>query len=178
MYLFAKESYEATKILESIFRLHGNGKEYGGETVFKYLVSELVDNIYEHSEFENALVMAQRYEKKGIVEICFFDDGVTIAGSFKKQGMIFEDQQAIVEAVNGLSTKSKERGYGLSSNMTIFTQGMDGEILIVSGLGAIYAGKNRQKLYKLQEIHQLMGTLISIRIPFPAPKVNIYDFLR
>ena len=172
-----KNRKEATDILECIFRLHNNGKEYGGETVFKYLVGELVDNIYEHSEFENALVMAQRYDQKGFVEICFFDDGITIPGSFKKQGMIFEDQQAIMEAVNGLSTKSKERGFGLSSNMTIFTKGMDGKVFIVSGRGAVYVGKSRQKVYKLQDQHRLEGTLISIRIPVPAPKVNIYDYL-
>ena len=48
MYL-PKKRNEATEILGCIFKLHNNGKEYGGETVFKYLVSELVDNIYEHS---------------------------------------------------------------------------------------------------------------------------------
>ena len=48
---------------------------------------------------------------------------------------------------------------------------------IVSGLGAVYVGKSRQKVYKLQDRHKLEGTLISIRIPIPAPNVNIYDYL-
>ncbi len=168
---------DATDILECIFKLHKNGKEYGGETVFKYLVSELVDNMYEHSNFKNALVMAQRYDQKGFVEICFFDDGISIPGSFKEGGLIFDDEQAIIEAVNGLSTKNKERGFGLSSNMTIFTKGIGGEVFIASGLGAVYVGRNRQKVYKLQNNHILKGTLVSIRIPIPAPKVDIYDYL-
>ncbi|MBI3033248.1 sensor histidine kinase [Candidatus Woesearchaeota archaeon] len=164
-------------ILEFIFKLHKNGKEYGGENVFKYLVSELVDNIYQHSEFHNALVMAQRYDKKGFVEICFFDDGITIPGSFQKAGLIFNDHEAIVRAVNGLSTKSKDRGYGLSTNLDIFTKGMNGEVLIVSRAGALYIGKNLEKLYILKQIYTLEGTLISIRIPLPAPKVDLYEHL-
>lgn len=174
-----KDQKQSIKILECIFKLHHNGKEYGGENAFKYLISELVDNIYQHSNFTNALIMAQKYEKKNFVEISFFDDGISIPGSFEKQGMKFEDQEAIAEAVNGLSTKSQERGHGLNSNVKIFTQGLNGEILIVSRNGALYVSKKLQKLYKLQEVNKLKGTLISIRIPSPAPKLEIFgcDYL-
>ncbi len=172
-----KKREEANTVLESIFEMHNNGREYGGETVFKYLISELVDNIYEHSQFSQAFVIAQRYSQHGFVEICFFDDGITIPGSYKKQGKIFKDHEAIVAAVNGESTKSKERGFGLSTNLAILTKGLKGEIFIVSGSGAIYAKKGQQKLYKLQTPHILQGTLVSVRIPYPASKVDIYGFL-
>ncbi len=168
---------KSVSILERIFKLHNNGKEYGGENAFKYLISELVDNIYEHSKFTNAIVMAQRYEKKKCVEICFYDDGVSIPGSFESKSMLFEDHEAIVKAINGLSTKSKERGYGLSSNIRIFTEGLLGEIFIASRNGAIYIAKNRQKVYKLSDKHTLEGTLVSIKIPYPSREVDIYEFL-
>jgi len=57
----------------------------------------------------------------------------------------------------------------------IFRLHHNGEILIVSRSGALYVSKKLQKLYKLREIHKLKGTLISIRIPYPAPKIDIYQ---
>jgi len=170
-----KDQKQSGKVLDSIFKLHNNGEEYGGENAFKYLVEELVDNIYQHSNFTNALVMAQKYDKKHFVEICFFDDGISIPGNFERRGMKFEDEEAIAEAVNGLSTKSQERGHGLNSNLKIFTKGLNGEMLIVSRGGAIFVNKNVQKLYKLREIYKLSGTLISIRVPYPTPKIDIYQ---
>lgn len=170
-----KDQNQSSNVLECIFRLHHNGDEYGGENAFKYLIEELVDNIYQHSNFTNALVMAQKYEKKNFVEICFFDDGISIPGSFEKRGLKFEDQEAIAEAVNGFSTKSQERGRGLNSNLRMFTQELNGEVLIVSRSGALFVSKKLQKLYKLRDIHKLKGTLISIRIPYPAPKIDIYQ---
>ncbi|MBS3058098.1 MAG: ATP-binding protein [Candidatus Diapherotrites archaeon] len=169
---------ESGKLLGQIFKFYNNGKEYGGENAFKYLISELVDNIYQHSEFKNAFLMAQRYEKKGFMEICFFDDGITISGSFSKHGMVFEDSDAILEAINGLSTKGKERGFGLGSNLKVFTQGLPGEMLIVSGKGAAFFKANEPtKLYILQDKYKLEGTLISVRIPYPVKEVDIYEFI-
>jgi len=170
---------ESGKLLECVFKFHNNGKEYGGENAFKYLISELVDNIYQHSEFRNAFVMAQKYEKKRFMEICFFDDGITISGSFAKKGMIFEDSEAILQAINGLSTKGSERGFGLGSNLKVFTQGLPGEMLIVSGKGAAFFKANEPtKLYILQDKYKLKGTLISVRIPYPVKEVDIYDFIQ
>ncbi|MBI5393549.1 sensor histidine kinase [Candidatus Woesearchaeota archaeon] len=137
-----KDKKQSLTILESIFRLHNNGNEYGGENAFKYLVGELVDNIYEHSEFKNALVMAQKYQQKKFVEISFFDDGISIPASFEKNGLFFDDHEAIVRAINGLSTKSEERGRGLNSNFKIFTQLVHGEMFVVSRRGAIFMSKN------------------------------------
>ena len=168
---------ESDKILQYIYKLHNDGKDYGGENAFKYLIGELVDNMYEHSQFNNALVLAQRYDKKGFVEICFFDDGITIAGSFLNKEIKFEDSKAIVEALNGLSSKNKDRGYGLSSNLNIFIKGLCGDMLIVSGAGAVFVSKTMQKIYKLKEINSLKGTLISIRIPYPAKEIDIYEYL-
>ncbi|NOQ55959.1 MAG: ATP-binding protein, partial [Nanohaloarchaea archaeon] len=139
--------------------------------------NELVDNIYQHSDFKNALVMAQRYENKKFTEICFFDDGITIKGSFLKNGIKFNDTEAIIQALKGVSSKNKERGYGLSSNLNLFINGLGGEVLIISGIGAIYWSKTAQKIYKLPDIYKLKGTLISIRIPYPVKMVDIYDYI-
>jgi hypothetical protein len=105
----------AEEMMEAFFEACGNGLAFGGENAFKYVTNEIVTNIYEHSGFTHAYLMAQ--EQSGFMDLCFYDDGVSIPGSFKRRGMNFSsDVEAIAEAVNGLSTKGgMERGYGLGT---------------------------------------------------------------
>ena len=172
---------DADEMMKKLYELHADGKEYGGESAFKYVIGELMDNIYQHSCFDNAFVMAQRYSNKHFAEICLFDDGITIPGSLKKAGAVFgpdEHHFAIANAINGLSAKSSiERGFGLGSDIKLVTKGLKGEFLVVSGFGAVYVGKDGLKLFKLQEPHSLRGTLVSIRFAYPAKEVNIYEFI-
>lgn len=172
-----KDREKANEFIELIYKLQEDN-EYGGKNAFNYFVSELVNNIYEHSRFTNAFIVAQKYPKMKFTEICIFDNGITIPGNFQQYKMIFQDFEAIGHAINGLSTKSKERGFGLGSSIRIFTEGLKGEILIVSRNGAIYIRPKEQKLFKLEDIHKLSGTLISVRIPYPSPKVDIYDYIQ
>ncbi|MGH9923606.1 MAG: ATP-binding protein, partial [Nitrososphaerales archaeon] len=145
------------------------------------VVGELVDNIYQHSEFTMALVMAQKYPKKGFVELGFFDNGITIPGSFLKQGLIYDEEEAhkaIADALKGLSSKGgKERGHGLRSSVRIFLEGLGGEVLIISGAGAVYMSKQGSSCYVLGGYHKLGGTLISIRIQDLAKQINIYNYV-
>jgi hypothetical protein len=166
------------EILQGIFDLHDHGEQCGGQNAFKYLIQEISDNIYQHSEFTNALVMAQKYSTMGFMDICLFDDGITINGCFKKHKIYYiDDCQAIVEAVNGVSTKEGQRGYGLNTTMRIFTQGVKGEILIVSGKGLLSYRSDNEQTELLDSESVLKGTLVSVRIPYPSPEVNIYDYL-
>lgn len=175
---------DANRVIRRIYELHENGKGVGGRNAFAYMIGELVDNIYEHSRFTNAYLMAQKYEKKGFVEVSFYDDGMTIGRSLRDAGHESpSDHIAIQRAVAGLSAKkSLERGYGLSSNVKLSTNGLNGRMLIVSGSGALESwldtpGRTVAKAYPLEQtIYMLQGTLISIRIPYPAQEVDIYEF--
>lgn len=173
---------ESGYVLDQIFELQKReGFVSGGEEAFKYVVGELVDNIYQHSEFTRALVMAQKYGKMGFVELGFFDNGITILGSFAKHGLIYDEEEAhkaISDALKGLSSKGgRERGHGLSSSVRIFLDGLGGEVLIVSGSGAVYMSKQRSICYVLSNYHKLTGTLISIRIQDLARQINIYNYV-
>ncbi|MBS3794460.1 MAG: hypothetical protein KGY80_06170 [Candidatus Thorarchaeota archaeon] len=173
-----KQEEETDRILRRLYEINEEGEEFGGESAFKYLVGEIVDNIYQHSEFSNALVMAQKYESQAFTESCFFDDGLTINGCFRKHGMgRAEDVDAIWDAINGTSTKSKERGFGLNSVISIFTDGIEGEVFIVSGRGAISLTRNDHIRYSLNNAYELSGTLVTVRTPCPAPVVDIYDYV-
>jgi hypothetical protein len=169
---------KAKTILEELFRLPNIGKGCGGEMAFKYMVSELVDNIYEHSHFTHANLLAQKYPRKNFVDISIYDNGISIPGSFEKIGLKgFEDYDALIEAINGLSSKDVERGFGLRSCLNIFTKGLKGIFLLVSRNGALSARNGDVRAYKFQNCHKLNGTLITIRIPVTSAKVNIYEYV-
>lgn len=173
-----QNSNEANKILERIYEMHNHGQYCGGENAFKYLIGEIVDNVYEHSEFTDSFVIAQKYVQLGFMDVCFFDDGITINGSFRKHGIPFQsDCQAISKALNGASTKGEERGYGLCTTAEIYTKGVDGEMLIVSGKGAVECNNQQHQLYKLGKSYELEGTLVSVRMPYPAQEVDIYEYM-
>jgi hypothetical protein len=153
----------------------------------KYVIGELVDNIDQHSKCNLSVFMAQDYKKKGFLEASFFDNGITIPGSFKKANMGYKgkkvnksDVEYIEEAINGASTKPEGgRGHGLPSIIKILKD-MHSNIFIISGKGAIYI-KGTDKymtsniLYNADEYTKLKGTLVSFQISHPINYVNIYE---
>lgn len=180
-----------TKLGEVISNLQewcDNGENYGGANAFNFILNELIDNIYEHSYFNHAFVLAQSYPTKGFSEISIFDDGISIPGSFNKHGIPFRsDADAISMAINGTSTKSKRRGYGINSSMRMYIEGGRAEVLWVSRNGIFYKKKSEPaKLYNAEYMntsnsisdnehsHTLEGTLFSVRLPYPASKIEAH----
>jgi hypothetical protein len=161
--------------------LYDYGKDYGGANCFIFLIGELIGNIYEHSEFSNASMMAQIYKGKSLVEITILDDGISIPGCFEKYGIaIPSDYDAILSAINGeISTKTEDepRGFGLRSSVKLYMDGIDAQLLLVSRNGALYKNRYNEIVYNIEGASQLIGTLISIRTPYPVPQVNIYDYI-
>ena len=81
-------------------------------SAISYLISELTDNIVDHSGSNRGVVVAQHYGHKGYLDICILDRGKTILGSYAKRPelKVRDDVQAVYKALSGVSTKSKERG--------------------------------------------------------------------
>ena len=95
-------------------------------SVLKFIFHELIGNIYDHSEFNNAYIIGKSYFEYS--EFSFIDDGISIPISLKNNGYAFKnDSQAIMNAINGLSTKNEhgyiERGTGLNNTTNIVTWG-------------------------------------------------------
>ncbi len=168
---------EVEGYLKEIFAMQKNTSDFGGISAFKYVVSELIDNIYEHSNFTKALIMGQRYDSKGFIDLSFYDNGITIPQSFKEKKLPDEASNAIREALNGMSTKDNDRGFGLRTSLNLFIKGLNSKFFIVSGNGAVHVDRNGDELYRLTESAGLNGTLISVRIPKNTPKINIYDYV-
>lgn len=171
--------------------------------VLEYVVYELVNNVYQHSKCTNAYIMAQRYEKRGLVELALIDNGITIAGSLRSSGRINDkvsDSSAICKALEGYSAKPEPgRGYGLSTSIRMITEELQGEVLMVSGKGLVYLTyKEDEGIGFISDLATyLKGTLVSLRsrldlintinIPEAARKVinltryniqYIYSYLR
>ena len=180
-----KNSNDFKYILSNLQEWCNNGENYGGANAFNFVLEELMDNIYQHSDFNNACVLAQNYPSKQFAEISIFDDGISIPGCFESAGISYEsDAHAIHQAIKGVSTKHEDRGRGLNDSIDMYTRGAKAEALIVSRNGIFYK-KHREpvKLYNTQlmsttsditkkgyelldknYVPSLEGTLISLRI--------------
>lgn len=155
-------------------------KDCGGTTALQYFIGELVDNIYQHSRFSTAYVMAQKYPRLGFLEFCVIDNGISIPQSYENAGRCIEyDRVALDYALDGKSTKnSDERGTGLPNSVKLLTSRMNGACLIISRLGCLCANRMEKDTFDINEKDIYQGTLISIKVPFQRTEVNIYETIR
>lgn len=149
--------------------------ECGGINTLQYFIGELSENIYEHSSFSTAYVMAQKYPTMRFLEFCIIDNGISIPQSYERVGISIEnDKAALDNALNGISTKPmKERGFGLRSSIKVLTSKLGGTCLIVSRKGCLRAFDGEKDTFNIDEKDIYPGTLISIMVPFQKGKVDI-----
>ena len=159
----------------------------GGSSSLSYLISELLDNIYEHSQSPNGYIFSQYLENDGVINLCIGDTGITIAGSFEKAGLYQEEidgkeTEALKLANEGYSTKNRpeaeNRGYGISTSKAMLVTGMKGAFFMLSG-GAFHRYENSANDYiGLKDIFRWKGTVILMRIPVVLPDAfNYIDYL-
>ena len=143
-----------------------------------YPISELVDNIFDHSKVNEGWVFAQHYPTKGYVDLCIVDRGRGIANSYKEEkNMLVDDKSAIKMALQGESTKpEKSRGFGIISSKCIVCDCLDGEFVLISGSAALYSSKQHEAIYILNDFY-LKGVIVSFRICEPNGPINIYKCL-
>ena len=150
--------------------------------VFNFVTGELLDNINEHSNSSRNYILAQYFDKLGL-EICIYDNGIGIPGSFEKSHIDFSsDPEAIEMALEGISTKNMpghdvERGAGLSTINKIMLKN-DTEFILASGTGIYYSLGEEKRFYKVPVPCKMNGTFISIifknREKFNG--INLYDY--
>jgi len=107
----------------------------GGSSPLSYLISELFDNIYEHSCSTNGYVFSQYSESMRAIDLCIADTGINIFNSFKNAAICQKEidnkeAEALKLANEGYSTKNRpeaeNRGYGLSTSKEMLVVGMKG----------------------------------------------------
>jgi hypothetical protein len=151
----------------------------GGKNTVRYLLWELIDNIYQHSDFSSAFVMFQKYPLKGFTELCIIDNGISIPKSYELKKYRFKtDIEAFQLALKGISTKSdRERGYGFRTSLEILRKGLSSTCFIASRNAALIADRETLEVCSIGKLNIYQGTIISTRIPETSKKVNLYDYL-
>lgn len=149
----------------------------------KYMVEETLDNITEHSESERGYILAQAYPRKGYLDICMADNGVTLLGSYKKlaDNEIVDDLEAIRAANRGISSKNlpdaENRGYGIQTSKRMLVDGLDGQYLMISG-GCLYLkSRGRDNIYNVPEGLRWNGTVVALRIPVNSSRFNYVNYI-
>ena len=138
----------------------------------KYMVDEAIDNITEHSESPFGYIFAQAYPKKGFLDICIADKGITLKGSYEKlvDNEISSDLEAIKAANRGISSKNlpeaENRGYGIWTSKRMIVEGLNGQYLMISGGNIYHKGPAVDRFYSMPDGLRWNGTLVALRIPY------------
>lgn len=143
--------------------------DYGGSRTLWHVLNEMVNNVIDHSQSENGYTYSQKYPIGGAIDMSFFDNGISIPGSYEEADISFKnDCDAIDNAINGISTKEKDeddpRGYGMNTTAQLITKGNNGDMLVVSRGGLCYINQLGKKYNRLVKDKFMQGTLVSIRI--------------
>ena len=81
-------------------------------TPISYFLSELIDNIYEHSGSPNGYLFSQYLEREQCINLCIADNGITIPGNYKRANLYQQEidndpAEALRLANEGRSTKNR-----------------------------------------------------------------------
>lgn len=149
----------------------------------KYMLSEMTDNITEHSKSEYGYIVAQCYPTRQYADICIADTGITVLGSYKEQGRddIQTDIEALESANKGISTKNlpaaENRGYGIITSREMLVRGLGGQYMMISGKAA-YADTTKGRGYiEIPGDIRFAGTIIALRLPYSKDSFRLNDYL-
>jgi anti-sigma regulatory factor (Ser/Thr protein kinase) len=142
---------------------------------FKYLVAEIIDNVFEHSGTNKAWIFAQYYPTKEYFDLCILDVGKGILGSYKEKGYeeVETDKDAVINAISGNSTKEyyNERGKGLTTTIKLTRNGFSGDYILISGDAMFFNEKIIQMPISWQ------GTIVCYRLNKNKPNLNLYNYV-
>lgn len=149
----------------------------------KYMLSEMADNISEHSRSEYGYIFAQCYPTYGYADICLGDAGITVLGSYQlaDNNEIQTDIEALKAANKGLSTKnlpeSENRGYGLITSREMLVSGLGGQYLMLSGDAVYVDTPNGGGYIEIPGGIRFKGTVIALRLPYRNDKFSYLNYL-
>ena len=148
----------------------------------KYIISESVDNIADHSDSKRGYIFSQVYKQKGFLDLCIADTGITLLGSYNKMvgNGIDSDIEAIQAAQKRVSSKNKDgadnRGYGIYTSRKMIVDGLGGQYLMISGSSIYIKGNGYDNYYSMPNRMRWEGTIIALRIPLLKPGFNYINY--
>lgn len=154
------------------------GSVPGAQNAVHYPITEIVTNIFDHSNQDKGFVLGQFYPKKNYLDICIVDCGRGLAKVYAdEKNLKLSDSDAIIEVLKGHSTKpSVERGYGVRTSKRVVCECLGGEFILLSGSSALIAKGKKEKIVDLPGFFW-QGVIVAYRIPKPAGPIDISPYL-
>ncbi|MEX2403971.1 MAG: hypothetical protein WD625_07545, partial [Balneolales bacterium] len=155
-----------------------------GRNVSHLLISEMIDNIYEHAMAENAYIFSQYWQGIESCEICLADNGMGIYNSLSKaQRNVTSDLDAVEQVIkNCLSAKdeygSQKRGTGIRNTIKLLSnKELKGFFCVISGSSGYFIDSDNRNYFLDLENLKWSGTIINMGFKKPTTKINIYDYI-
>lgn len=156
-----------------------------GKDVFALLISEMVDNINEHANANNAFIHSQFWPANNSCEICLVDNGIGFYNSLvKADKKVKNNIEAMKRVINErLSAKDKDgsqmRGTGIMNTINLLSnQELKGYFCIISNdAGYFINSEGKRTFLNLQELNW-NGTIVNMGFKKPVSKFNIYEHIR
>ncbi len=170
-----RESIKAISSAISVFRTRANHimKHWLSDTIVDYFVtviSEICQNIYEHSLDSGYLAMqSYTYANQKIVRLAVCDSGIGIRGSFSQSNIQYESPAHLIKlALTTTISSKREFGYGLNQVNSIIEK-LGGSIFIRSDNAAVsilYNAKRKSSAHSFlkNDLPPFPGTHISISL--------------
>jgi anti-sigma regulatory factor (Ser/Thr protein kinase) len=139
-------------------------------------ISELFNNIRDHTQLEIGSIFAQHFPTKKEVRFAVADVGFGIPDTVRRKVQGLGDAAAIIQAVEeGFTTKSlpTNQGAGLAHLLRIAVLLYGGKVTIYSGRSMVtFFGLNGQIAYHPFDVGMSPGTLIEIVLPTERLKID------
>lgn len=136
---------------------------------FRTCVSELFNNIKDHTDYDVGSTFAQWYPRENELQIAIADFGIGIPASVRTVESHHDDNSAIDRAfIEGFSSQStpQNRGVGLAFLRQNVLENLGGSLRVSSGKGSIRYTKSGNSLRKQLYPHSgyCPGTMIELTI--------------
>ena len=141
-------------------------------------ISELITNIFEHSNKKYGWVLAQLYPNLNFVDVCIIDTGRGIRKSYEdEKNLKFNNN---IEAFHKLiemesSTPGKDRGYGIYSSKNIICD-LHGSFILISDNIAWNINSSNSIITEITNF-TWQGVIAGYRIKFPTNPIDIYNYV-
>jgi anti-sigma regulatory factor (Ser/Thr protein kinase) len=137
--------------------------------VVKACISELFNNIQDHTRYDIGSIFVQHFPHESRVTISLSDFGVGIPEKVREKVPGLSDSEAIIQAVqDGFTTKSKaaNKGVGLDYLLRTVVLVNGGEVTVYSGKGIVRFERDGTNIapYVFKEVGFCPGTTIDINL--------------
>ena len=171
-------------VLTAVNQLLKNQLGFSGAEIgpVHYFLSELTDNINEHSCAPSGIILAQYYRKNNYLDLCICDAGQGIMQSYLNNPK-FNPQteaEAMQMALSGRSTKDRAeaRGFGITTTRNMLVNGLRGKLFMWSGNTTFIQTLDSEAIVPVPDNVYFQGTFIAIRVPTIIPgSFNFYEFV-